>query len=258
MEFVDTHCHLQFEKYNGRQSEIITDASHAGVKRLVCVGTTLADSLTAVQIAQSNDHVWATAGAHPHDAAAFVSDPENSKKLKSVASKAKVVAVGETGLDYYRNFSAKKDQQQALRNHIEVGIELGLPFVFHIRDAWDDFWQIFDSYKDLSGVVHSFSTHSGHLDEALSRGLCIGLNGIMTFTKELNQLEAAKAVPLDRLVLETDAPFLTPAPFRGELCEPKHVAATAEFLANLRSENLSDLASATTANAIKLFNLKLV
>ncbi|HLG91335.1 MAG TPA: TatD family hydrolase, partial [Candidatus Saccharimonadales bacterium] len=109
--------------------------------------------------------------------------------------------------------------------------------------------------KAIKGVVHSFSTHSGHLDEILRRGLYVGLNGIVTFTKEQNQLKAAKAVPLDRLVLETDAPFLTPAPFRGELCEPKHILSIADFLVKLRGENLEELAAATTANAVKLFNL---
>ena len=255
MEFVDTHCHLQFKKYRGRENEIITNAGHSGVAKLICVGTTLSDSQAAIDIAGGHNDVWATAGAHPHDATVFVSDPHSSKKLKKIAGQPKVVAIGETGLDYYRNISPKTDQQQALRAHIEAGMESGLPFVFHVREAWEDFWQIYDDYRNLRGVVHSFSTNPGHLDEALSRGLYIGLNGIMTFTKEQNQLEAAKAVPLDRLVLETDAPFLTPAPFRGELCEPKHVAAVAEFLANLRTEVLPDLASATTANAAKLFSL---
>jgi TatD DNase family protein len=165
------------------------------------------------------------------------------------------VAIGETGLDFYRQASAKEEQEQALRAHIEVGIELNLPFIFHIRDAWQDFWRIYDSYKNLRGVVHSFSTHSGHLGEILRRDLYVGLNGIITFTKEHDQLEAAKAVPQDRLVLETDAPFLTPAPFRGELCEPKHILSIADFLAKLRRENLEKLASTTTANAARLFNL---
>jgi len=256
MEFVDTHCHLQFEKYRARVDLVLADASRLGVKKIICVGTTLDDSKAGIELAKGKKSVWATVGTHPHDASNFVADPNSSKKLKTIANQPKVVAIGETGLDYYRNVSPKANQQRMLREHIKVGIELGLPLVFHIRDSWEDFWQIFDSYRDLRGVVHSFSTNRGHLDEALSRGLYIGLNGIMTFTKDQNQLEAARAVPLDRLVLETDAPFLTPAPFRGKLCEPKHVATVAEFLADLRGENLQDLASATTANATGLFNLR--
>ena len=260
MEFIDTHCHLQFEKYLGREDEVLAAASRSGVKKVICVGTTLADSQAAAVLAKVRPAVWATAGVHPHDAANFLADLNGPKKLKKIGSLPKVVAIGETGLDFYRQISAKEVQEAALRAQIEVGLELGLPLVLHVREAWEDFWRIFDSYKSagqrMRGVVHSFSTHSRHLDEALARGLYVGLNGIMTFTRDRGQLEAARSVPLDRLVLETDAPFLTPAPFRGELCEPKHVLAIADFLAKLRGENLEELAAATTANAIRLFGLE--
>lgn len=259
MEFIDTHCHLQFEKFRDRENQILASAAASGVKRFICVGTTLADSKAAADLAKSRKQkkdVWTTAGVHPHEADKFLADLNSIKKLKKLGSLPRVVAIGETGLDYYRQISTREDQQAALRAHIEVSLTLGLPFIFHIRDAWDDFWQIFDSYKNLRGVIHSFNSHAGHLDEVLSRGLYVGLNGIMTFTKEHNQLEAARSVPLNRLLLETDAPFLTPAPFRGELCEPKHVASIADFLAKLRDENLEELATATTVNAIRLFGLE--
>ncbi|MEX1059121.1 MAG: TatD family hydrolase [Candidatus Saccharimonadales bacterium] len=256
MELIDTHCHLQFEKYREREDEVLAEASRLGVSKFVCVGTSLKDSQAATELAKIKEGVWATAGSHPHEAAGFLADPNAQKKLKKLAKPPRVVAIGETGLDFYKQFSAKNAQEQTLRSHIEVGLELGLPFVFHVRDAWDAFWRIFDSYDGLKGVIHSFSSHSGHLDEILSRGLYVGLNGIITFTKEQNQLEAAKAVPMDRLVLETDAPFLTPAPFRGELCEPKHILSIADFLAKLRGENLEELAVATTANAEQLFGIK--
>lgn len=257
MELVDSHCHLQFDNYKNRENEIIAAASKNGVKKLICVGTTLHDSKFAVELSQKNKGVWAATGAHPHEATKFLTDPNSPKKLRKLASLPRVVAIGETGLDYYRQTLTKEDQRAALRTQIEVGLELNLPFIFHIREAWEDFWPIFDSYKNLSGVVHSFSTHSGHLEEILSRNLYIGLNGIMTFTKDDNQLEAAKAVPLDRLLLETDAPFLTPTPYRGVLCEPKHILTIAEFLAKLREEDFHDLAAATTANAVKLFGLEI-
>ena len=255
MELIDTHCHLQFEKYRDREDEVLAEAARSGVKKFICVGTTLQDSKAAAELARTKASVWATAGTHPHDATKFLADPNALKKLKKLTQLPRVIAVGETGLDFYRQVSAKDEQEQSLRAHIEVGLELDLPLVFHVRDAWEDFWRIFDSYKGLKGVVHSFSTHSGHLDEILSRGLYVGLNGIMTFTKEHNRLEAARAVPIDKLLLETDAPFLTPAPFRGELCEPKHIVSIADFLARLREENLEELAEATTANAIKIFGL---
>lgn len=256
MELVDSHCHLQFDNYKDRENEVIANASRDGVKKLICVGTTLKDSKTAAGLAFSNKDVWAAVGAHPHEATHFLADPNSSKKLKKLGSLSKVVAVGETGLDYYRQTSSKDDQKAVLRLHIEAGLEMNLPVIFHVRDAWEDFWPIFDTYRNIRGVVHSFSAHRAHLDKILDRGLSVGLNGIMTFTKDDGQLEAAKAVPLERLLLETDAPFLTPAPFRRELCEPKHILTIAEFLAKLRGEKLDELATQTTGNAIKLFGLK--
>jgi TatD DNase family protein len=134
-------------------------------------------------------------------------------------------------------------------------VEHQLPLIFHIREAFDDFWPIFDSYSGLRGVVHSFSSNRTVLEQILSRGLHIGLNGIITFTKDNEQLAAAQAVPLEKLVLETDAPFLTPTPYRGTICEPRHVRTTAEFLSRLRNEDLTELARTTTGNARQLFNL---
>lgn len=256
MELTDTHCHLQFEKYHNREDEVLANASKAGVKRFICVGTSLADSQSAAEIAKVKENVWATAGSHPHEAAKFLADQNSSKQLTKLAALPRIVAIGETGLDYYKQYSAKDDQQTALRTHLGVGIELGLPFVFHVRDAWEDFWHILSDYKGIKGVVHSFSTHPNHLEEVISRGLYVGLNGIMTFTQDEAQLATARAVPLNRLLLETDAPFLTPAPSRGELCEPKHVRLIAEFLAELRGEPVEELAKATTQNAIELFSLE--
>jgi TatD DNase family protein len=130
-----------------------------------------------------------------------------------------------------------------------------LPLIFHIRDAFEDFWPIFDEYKGVRGVVHSFSATRTELGQILQRRLYVGLNGIMTFTKSQEQLEAAKSVPLESLLLETDAPFLTPVPDRGTVCEPKHVRITAEFLARLRGEEPGVVARASTGNAKKLFKI---
>ena len=255
MELIDSHCHLQFDAYHGHENEVLERANKAGIKKAITVGTTLADSRKGVTLAVRYDNVWASVGTHPHDAAGFLADSSSAKKLSKLADEARVVAIGETGLDYYRKLADKADQQAALRTQIEVALELDLPLIFHVRDAFDDFWPIFDSYKKIRGVVHSFSSHSGDLDQILTRGLYVGLNGIMTFTREQPQLEAARAVPLNRLLLETDAPFLTPAPYRGEVCEPKHVRTIAEFLSQLRGEQLAELAKATTANTKELFGI---
>jgi TatD DNase family protein len=169
------------------------------------------------------------------------------------------VAVGEIGLDYFHEYTPREKQLKALRDQIEIGLTTDLPFVFHVREAFSDFWKVLDSYlsagQQIRGVVHSFSAHEKELEQALDRGFYIGLNGIMTFTKDPLQLEAAKKVPLDRILLETDAPFLAPKPFRGKRCEPKHVKITAEFLAGLRNETLDKFAAATTKNAEELFGI---
>lgn len=252
MELTDTHCHLQFDRLVGRIDEVLKDAEGAGVTRLVCVGTNLSDSQKAIDIASGHENVWATVGVHPHGTKSFEG---RALEMEKLLSKPKVIAVGEIGLDFYKNYSPKAEQEKLLRLQIEIGDPSGLPFVFHVREAWDEFWPIFDSYKGLRGVVHSFSASSKQLDEALSRGLYVALNGIMTFTTDGSQLDAAKKVPKDKLLLETDAPFLAPKAYRGKLCEPKHILDIAEFLAQLRGESVEELAGYTTKNAQELFGI---
>ncbi len=277
IELTDTHCHIHeivasvhhdeieqgggpsmYERWQkaGKTPEgVIADAKAAGVSRMICVGCTTADSELATDFVQHYDCTWASIGIHPHEAQYHINRLDLLKKFTDLATRPKVVAVGECGLDYYYNHSPKEDQEKILRFQIELALEHGLPMIFHVRNAFDDFFKIFDDYKNIRGVVHSFTATEKELAQVLERGLYVGLNGIMTFTKIDAQLAVAKAVPLERLVLETDAPFLTPAPKRNEICEPRHVRVTAEFLANLRGEALEDLAAATTANARKLFGI---
>jgi len=272
LHLTDTHCHIhealetfklrtetrkKYEKVGLPQpDEIIKAALKADVDRMICVGTTLEDSALAVDFVQTQERVWASIGIHPHEANNYVDDPAALQQFAALAAQPKVVAVGECGLDYFYTHSAKEDQERILRFQLDLAQKHDLPLIFHVRDAFDDFWPIFDEYEGLHGVIHSFSAAEKELTEILERGLYVGLNGIMTFTKDPAQLAAARAVPLDRLLLETDAPFLTPAPYRGSICEPKHVRVTAEFLANARSESLELLASATTRNAERLFKLR--
>ncbi|HSX53002.1 MAG TPA: TatD family hydrolase [Patescibacteria group bacterium] len=255
MQFVDTHCHIHFPDYELEPETVITAANEIGVTKLMCVGCTLPDSRLAIEMASRHDNIWATIGLHPHEGSVYVNDDKSLQEFRDLATKPKVVAIGETGLDYHYMHSSAQDQKKLLRFQIDLALEKNLPLIFHIREAFDDFWTIFDEYRGLRGVVHSFSSGTQDLENALSRGLYIGLNGIMTFTKSQEQLEAAKKVPLGRLLLETDAPFLTPTPFRGTICEPKYVQVTAEFLSKLRGESLGLIASSTTKNAQKLFGL---
>lgn len=255
IELIDTHCHIHFTDYELDPDEVLTAAQTDGVSGVVCVGCTLEDSQGAVAYASKHKNVWASIGLHPHESSRYVHDHHALQQFHDLAGRSEVIAIGEIGLDYYYEHSAKEDQKKLLKFQLDVAKEHNLPLIFHIRDAFDDFWPIFDTYKGLKGVVHSFTATTIEVDQIVSRGLHIGLNGIMTFTKNEEQLKAAKAVPLDSLLLETDAPFLTPVPFRGKICQPKHVRVTAEFLSGLRGESLESLAAATTANAKRLFKL---
>ncbi len=255
MQFVDTHCHIHFADYGLEPDEVIREAATAGVARLLCVGCTLEDSQAGVRFVQSRKGCWASVGLHPHEAHHYVNDAQALTAFKALVAQPKVVAIGETGLDYYYNHSPPEAQKELLQFQMELAQEYQLPLIFHVRDAFDDFFALYDQFPGLQGVVHSFTADTATLDKILARGLYIGLNGIMTFTKRADQLVAARAVPLSKLLLETDAPFLTPVPFRGKICEPKYVGVIARFLSDLRGEPLEDIAAATTHNAKHLFKL---
>lgn len=255
MDFVDTHCHIHSSDYPVPVDEVLLAARQAHVTKMICVGTSLEDSQAAEAFALKQDNAWASIGVHPHEAKLYPDRQALLSALATLAAQPKVVAIGECGLDYHYNHSPAEAQAEVLRVHLRVAQQYNLPVIFHVREAFSDFWPIFDEFAGITGVMHSFSAHRSDLAPALERGLYIGLNGIMTFTNDPEQLQAAKEVPLDKLLLETDAPFLTPTPYRGTICEPKHVSVTAKFLADLREEKLEELAKATTYNAQKLFGI---
>lgn len=255
MELFDTHCHIHSHDYGLEPDTVIEEAIAADVTRFICVGTDLEDSIRAVDFVQARYDCWASIGIHPHEAKDYTGNTRKLQKFRDIAGKAKVVAVGETGLDYYYNYSPKNDQEELLRFQIELALEHNLPLVFHVREAFDDFWRIYRDYSGVRGVIHSFTDSAATLDKILSHNLYVGLNGIVTFTGKAEQLDMARRVPLEKLILETDAPFLTPSPFRGTICQSKHVRVTAEFLASLRGENLEVVANSTTRNAMQLFSL---
>jgi TatD DNase family protein len=247
---IDTHCHIHSADYPINASEVIDRAADAGVGYMICVGTDAEDSRRAIDFVQDKANCWASVGLHPHDAKSMSGVYES---ISALVDNPKVVAVGECGLDYYYNHSPAAEQERALRFQIELAIKADLPLIFHVRDAFEDFWRIFDSYQGLRGVVHSFTAYHDVLEATLARGLYVGLNGIMTFTKDFRQLESARAVPLKNLVLETDAPFLTPVPLRGNINEPKNVDLVARFLADLRQEPVELIYDHSTQNALDLF-----
>jgi len=270
VDLFDTHCHLHeivrrltptHDKWFSDGAErtpetVIAGALEAGVNRMLCIGTSLADSELAIEFAQQRSQVWVSIGIHPHEAAVALAEG-HLDAFRALVGRPKVVAVGECGLDYFYEHSPREAQIKVLQAQIELALEHNLPLSFHVREAFDDFWPIFDSYRgaDLRGVLQSYTDSMANLEQAVERGLYFGVHGIATFAKREDQLAMYKAIPKELLVLETDAPFLTPVPFRGKICESKHVRVTAGFVADLRGETLEDLAASTTANARNLFKV---
>ena len=250
--FIDTHCHIHDDEHAFDIPAVLARAKKAHVSQLIVVGTSSESSEQAVRFAQSYTGCFASVGLHPHDAHL---GEDTFETIARLAPSPKVVAIGEFGLDFYYNNSPKTDQLQALEYQLFLAQSLNLPCIFHVREAFDEFWPVFDRFSGISGVIHSFTATTRELDKALERGLYLGLNGIMTFTRDQKQLDAAKHVPANRLVLETDTPFLTPTPKRGTINEPANVELVAAFLARLRGESLEELSKATTLNARTLFRL---
>ena len=253
MQLVDTHCHIHEADYPLAVDDVLKHAGDAGVGKMICVGTNEASSRGAIEFASKYGHVFASVGVHPHDT------KDGYGKIAELAKQPKVVAVGEIGLDYYYNHSPRETQIKALETQMQVALDNNLPIIFHVRDAFDDFWPIFDTFhsanRRIRGVLHSFTDTQQNLDKAFERGLYVGVNGISTFTKDTDQQKLYANIPLDRMVLETDAPFLTPTPYRGTVNEPAFVSEVAKFHAGIRGLNPEDVASATTANAITLFTI---
>lgn len=254
-QLFDTHCHIHSQDYPIPIEEVDTHCQEAGVGYLVCVGTDADDSERAVRFVRGRERNWASVGQHPHEAMYGVEPLKRLRALVEADKDHKIVAIGECGLDYFYGHSSKKDQETTLRYQIELALEHNLPLIFHVREAFDDFWPIFDSYEGIRGELHSFTDTSANLSKALTRGLYIGVNGIMTFTKNDWQLEVAKQIPLHNLLLETDAPFLTPVPLRGKVNEPARVMLVAQFMGNVRNIPLQTLIDHTTANARRIFSV---
>ena len=247
---VDTHCHIHDANYPLDIGDVLKRAHHAGVNQMVCVGTSEQSSQRALDFAKNHEHLYAAIGVHPHDT------KEGYAAIgQLLAAAEKPVAIGEIGLDYFYTHSPRELQIKALETQLDLARQYDLPVIFHVREAFDDFWPIFDNFPGLRGVLHSFTDTQLNVDQALARDLLIGVNGISTFTKDEAQRAMFADLPLDRVLLETDAPFLTPAPYRGTVNEPAFVRNVAEFHAHIRNVDLDTVAAATSANARALFAL---
>jgi TatD DNase family protein len=259
--FTDTHCHIHWSDYPIEGQEVVERAQKAGVDKMICVGTDINDSISALEYSAKFDGVFASVGVHPHYAEGGIGNLEEVVK-SALANDAKngrrkLVAIGEVGLDYYRNQSSPEAQKKILFQQIEIAQKYNLPLIFHVRDAYDDFWQIFDSFSGLRGVLHCFTDSEENLAKGLERGLYFGINGISTFSKDQVQQAMFANIPLHKTLLETDAPLLTPSPFRGKVKvnEPAFVREIAKYCGGSRHIDVEQVASTTTANACALFNL---
>lgn len=250
---IDSHCHPQFPQYDSDREKVIRRALDGGVQ-MVCVGTDLEKSQQAIELAEKREGIWATIGSHPNDPTDQLQISDFEKLLKHP----KVVAVGEVGLDYYRTKEPGKQERQkeVFKQFLELAGEYNKPLIIHSRFAFADTYELLKaiSYKLKAGaVIHSFTYTWLEARQFLALGLHIGLNGIITFTDQYN--ETVKNAPLECVLLETDAPFLAPAPHRGQRNEPLWVKAVAEQIAAIKNISVEAVAATTTANTKKLFSL---
>jgi len=251
---VDSHCHLDYLAREGDLDGVVGRARSAGIGRMLTICTKVSEFDTVLGIARRYPDVWCTVGIHPHEAEA---EPAvTTERLVALAREPRVAGIGETGLDYFYEHSPRERQQASFRAHIAAARESGLPLIVHTRDADEDTAGILEEEHakgPFSGVIHCFSTGRDLAERAVALGLYISLSGILTFKKAEALRETAAALPLDRLLVETDAPYLAPVPMRGKRNEPSYVVHTAAALAALRGVGVNEIETSTSDNFFRLF-----
>lgn len=253
--FVDSHCHLNYKGLVEQEREVLDRARSAGVHAMLNISTRESEWDAVIGLAEREPGIWASVGIHPHEADQH--GDITSEKLIDKSRNLRVVGIGETGLDYYYDYSDREQQKTCFRQHIVAARETGLPIIVHTRDAEDDTAQIMRDEMEqgaYTGVIHCFTASADFARKALDLGLYISLSGIVTFKNAKDLQDIARTVPDDRLLIETDSPFLAPVPHRGKTCEPAFVASTAQFLAELKNVSIECLAEITTENFYTLFN----
>ena len=255
MRLIDSHCHLNYAGLAERQDEVLANARANGVTGFLNISTRRSEWGDVLGAAERNSDVWATVGVHPHEADAH---PDlGASALVEAASHPRVIGIGECGLDYFYDNSERDAQKERFEAHIDASRQSGLPLVVHTRDAEEDTAEILARAVregGVSGVLHCFTGTADLARKALDLGFYISLSGIVTFKNAKELQETASWLPSDRMLVETDSPFLAPVPHRGQTCEPAFVADTARFVAELRSEPPESLAETTTANFFRLFS----
>ncbi|MEN8237052.1 MAG: TatD family hydrolase [Pseudomonadota bacterium] len=254
--WIDSHCHLNDERFAGELDVVLDNAKRAGVNTMVTICTELNEASTLLDLANTHEELYCSVGVHPHEAQI----PENQENLAQVLTQFavhdKVIGLGETGLDYYYEHSPKDAQRQAFATHIDVAKHTKLPLIVHTRDAEVDTIDLLKAEQgNMTGVMHCFSGSQDLADKSLDLGFYISISGIVTFKKANDLKDIVKRLPLDRVLLETDAPYLAPVPLRGKRNEPAFMVHTAQVVADLMGITAEKLALATTENFSKLFNL---
>mgnify|MGYP001469791466 CR=1 FL=1 len=250
MTLIDTHAHISYEDYSDRIEEIIQSAESNGVEKIITVGVDLDSSEKCLNIAEKYPSVYATCGIHPHEA--NKAPKRYLYDLEEFTKHPKVVGVGEMGLDYYYDFSDRKDQRRVYHEQLEMAKSLDMPAVVHCRESDDDVLSGIHDSQINHGVIHCFASNVEFAQQILGTGFHISFTGMITFVKDLE--EVVKEIPLERVMVETDSPYLTPKPFRGKENEPKNVLHVAEKIAELKEIPLEEVAESTTETAHQLFS----
>lgn len=255
MSLVDSHCHLDDQQFDADRAAVIGRALGAGVECMLAIGSGNGppDLEAGIRLAEAWPQIYATVGVHPHDAAKATA--ETWPRLRELLAHPKVLALGEIGLDYHYDISPREAQREVFVRQLELAREAGKPIVIHTREAWEDtLGMLREHWGDSScgGIMHCFSGGAEEAEQVLEMGFHLSFTGVITFPKALRVQEAARRAPRDRLLIETDAPYLAPAPYRGKRNEPAWVVHTARQLAELRGESFQQVAQATTANFRRL------
>ena len=257
---VDSHCHLDQQQFDADREVVIRRAVESGVAHIINPGVDLSSSHAAIGLAQRHESIYAAVGVHPHEARTL--DAAGLDELKALARSPKTVAIGEIGLDYYRDLSPRDAQRRAFQQQLELAAELDLPVIVHDRDAHDDVLAMLrewhsslDTRRSTFGVLHSFSGDAAMAERAIELGLYIGVGGPVTYQNAHRLREVVSALPLERLLIETDAPYLTPHPRRGQRNEPAYVCQVARAVADVKGLAVDQIAAQTTANAGFMFGL---
>lgn len=250
---IDTHMHLTMKEFDDDREKILEHFEQDGMECAVEVGYDIVSSMKAVKLAESNPKIYAAVGVHPHDANKVQGDWLSF--LKGMSRSSKIVAIGEIGLDYYRDLSPRNVQKEVFEKQLKLAQNLEIPVIFHTRDAYDDMKEIVKNYK-VRGVVHSFNGSKKDADDFVKTGFYIGVGGIATYKKSNTLREIISRLPLDKILTETDSPYLSPQPMRGKRNEPKNVRIILELLSQLFNTSFEKMEEVTTQNAKKLFGVE--